>query len=444
MNKAVALVVFVTLFTKPVMLVDFVPAPGLLPLVLAVVLAFILWTVVAGKVRRQTLPVIFPITLGISALATLSLVYAIDPGLGFRQMASTFPLRPLFFLCVLWWLDSKDRIRVVMRTIFVCGALFAAHGLLQTFAARTGLITGAGDFGIFGRVLSTSTNIMSVVDPGARQLAFVFPRVQSFFSEPAFYLGFLNTCLFIGISLGLVAQGRAARMAYLFGALLIIAVAPLTMSTAGVFSMVVGLALFAVLARSVPNLRASVKYASVGGIISVAVLGVVALSTPLGDMVYRYTVLERFSGESGSVADRARGFGLAAKIIRENVLGGVGYGNELEASVQFVGYASAQYSSHLISFIQMGVLGFLLHLSLSVVVFITFLRSFKRLRSPRTEDAESLYLLLIGPFVAFVMLSAHGLLIPNAWWYIHWYVYVLAYALHSTIRAESPLTRVAR
>jgi hypothetical protein len=431
----VALVV-VTLLTKPAMLVDFVP--GLQALVLAAVVAFMAWVAFSGGLRTRSIPLIFPLALGITFLACLSLLYAIDPWLGFRQFASTFPLRPLFFLCMLMWLNSLHRIRLVMKAVFFCGVLFAAHGLLQAVAARTGIIIGAGDFGFLGRVMSTSINIASSVGVDSAEMGFTFPRVQSFFSEPAFYLCFLNACLFTGLSLGLVAKRRSERNAYRLGALLLIVVAPLTMSTAGVFSMLGGLALYGAMARSVPSVRATVRRLAVLGSAAGAVVAVIALRSPLGQMVYRYTVFERFSGTSGSASDRARGFNLATQIIPENLFGGVGYGNELEASLRTLGYASAQYSSHLISFIQMGIVGFLLHVGISVVVLGTFVRSIRHVRWRRGDpEGGELYLLVLGPFVGFLTLLAHGLLIPNAWWYVSWYIYVLAYALHRIVVSRS-------
>lgn len=437
MDKAVAALVVVTLLTKPVMLVDFVP--GLQPMVLVTVVAFMAWVLLSGRVRKRPLPPIFPLAFAITVLGSFSLLYAMNPLLGFRQFASTFPLRPLFFLCMLLWIDSINKSRHVMKTIFVCGVIFAAHGVLQAFSSVTGLIPGAGDFGVLGRVNATSVNIIPVINSDDMALGFVFPRVQSFFSEPAFYMGFLNVCLFLGLSLGLAANKRTDKYLYLGGSLLIVVVAPLTMSTAGVFSMIVGLVLYAGLAHAVLGLRKGVRYGALVAIILAGLGTTAALRTPVGQMVYEYTIFERFSGESGSVSDRARGFGLAREIIRTNPLGGVGYGNELEAAVPIIGHASSQYSSHLISFIQMGILGFLLHLAVTAVVLIAFLESFRHLRSLRNPQRESYYLLLIGPFVGFVTLSGHGLLIPNSWWYIQWYVYVLAYSLQNNIRAQ--LTR---
>ncbi|MBM4184027.1 MAG: hypothetical protein FJ207_07340 [Gemmatimonadetes bacterium] len=418
-------VVLVTLLTKPVMLVDFVP--GLQAVVSGAAVGFMLWVAFSG-VRRRPLPVIFPVALGITIAGGVSIFYAIDPILGVRQLVSTFPLRPLFFLSMLLWVDSLTRTRLVMRTIVFCGAAFAAHGLLQAASASFGFLSGAGDFGILGRVTANSTGIMSLVDPDAEGLGFVFPRVQSFFSEPAFYMGFLNVCLFLGLSLGLIATRRIDSILCFGGAALIVSVAPLTMSTAGVFSMVVGLVLFGALAYRVTALRTGLRWTVVVGLIALGLGGAVAARTTLGRMVFRFTVIERFSGTSGSVSDRARGFGIADDIIFENPLGGVGFGNEQEAAVPYLGYPSSQYSSHLISFIQMGLPGFLLHLGMTLAVAIAFASAFRHVRRLR-EEKELLYLMLIGPFVAFVTLTGHGVLIPNAWWYIQWYVYILAYAL---------------
>lgn len=177
-------VVLVTLLTKPVMLVDFVP--GLQAVVSGAAVGFMLWVAFSG-VRRRPLPVIFPVALGITIAGGVSIFYAIDPILGVRQLVSTFPLRPLFFLSMLLWVDSLTRTRLVMRTIVFCGAAFAAHGLLQAASASFGFLSGAGDFGILGRVTANSTGIMSLVDPDAEGLGFVFPESSRSFRAGVLY-----------------------------------------------------------------------------------------------------------------------------------------------------------------------------------------------------------------------------------------------------------------
>jgi hypothetical protein len=74
---------------------------------------------------------------------------------------------------------------------------------------------------------------------------------------------------------------------------------------------------------------------------------------------------------------------------------------------------------------------------ITAAVFLALVGSFRSVRLlPRDEERDRLYLLLVGIFVAYVTLTGHGILIPNAWWYIHWYVFVIAYALRDAIRAR--------
>jgi len=431
-NILLFIFIFITLTTKPVMLVEFIP--GLQLFILINISVFIFYVFATHKITVSRIPFVFILSMMFTLLALISTLYAIDMDRSIRYLASSFPLRPLLFLSVVIWLKNLERLVLFIKILFFVITIYAFHGILQFLILTFGgfdLTISHQKFGLLGKMWASSSHIGQ-----NGELDIVIPRVQSFCSEAAFYMCLLNSMLFSGISLLITADKKINKYYYTIAVGSILLVSLLTLSTAGIFCMLFGLILYLLLLRRVKLIKKKVFRASLVFSSIITVLIIYLLQTKVGEFILNFGFFERFSGTSQSMISRKEGYSIAFQSIGDNIFLGAGYGNENLVAQQYIGETHGQYSSLLISFIQGGFGTFLLHFGILMTVFYVFIVIFHRICKLPAQKRDIFYILLIGVFVGFLSVNLHGLTIPNTWWYINWYLFALAYAMKNTINTQ--------